>query len=62
MKRARTISKRQKIAKEDVELSFEEFLKENKHFSEEMKKLAVYETEIHSHKLIEGPEVDHLYL
>lgn len=47
---------------QENELSFENFLKKNTEFSQEMERLAAYEMEIHSHKLIEGPEVDHLYI
>ena len=60
-----TVKKFKKNTEEVVqknELSFENFLKKNNEFSQEMERLAAYEMEIHSHKLIEGPEVDHLYI
>jgi hypothetical protein len=65
-KHKRSTVKRLKKNTEEVvqknELSFETFLKKNNEFSQEMERLAAYEMEILSHKLIEGPEVDHLYI
>ena len=58
-KRRKSIEKA--LPEEENELSFDSFLRENAEFSKEMAKLAAYEKELESYKLIEEPEVDYLY-
>ena len=50
----------EEIFKENAS-SFEDFLKANDEFAKEMSELVQYEMMLKEYKLIEGPEVDHLY-